>query len=455
MKELLQEIANSSIEQQVSLLPQALEHGESGLDFLIDSLNDPELEVRAKAYELLQHNQSQKVQQAIAFGLLINPGDKIYYIQESTMWFTDSDYFLSAREDSVRYLDTQDDYRNQNYKIVRFDQEVYVISYFPHYTNYQQAKSLATSLQNERILKHSVTEFDLEHDYNSIEQWCNLHKITKEVSKLQKEKDLEFNKYFGLLRENTNRFVIYWSTVEEYIKSIGNLELLNQLWQELVGSMVSICEVNFVKKTYLIIDAYYSRILEQRNYYIHHAGEDQDEFIGDNLISEKTETRFLLSTLCYLDLATRSLAYQLLKGINLDKAQQAIHQGVKLNPKDKIYSVYQSGVGFDDQMYYMLGDYIDYIDQLHSQITNSYKHDPRTYPQRIYCFTDKKQAQEAAENLHRKLIKKRKFPFEWRKENPSFDLKKWCLDNNITYKDERDEYKWGDIDSDTKIFFFF
>jgi hypothetical protein len=36
------------------LLPQALEHGESGIDFLIDSLNDPELEIREKAYELLQ-----------------------------------------------------------------------------------------------------------------------------------------------------------------------------------------------------------------------------------------------------------------------------------------------------------------------------------------------------------------------------------------------------------------
>jgi hypothetical protein len=31
MKELCQAIAKSSIEQQVSLLPQALEHGESGI----------------------------------------------------------------------------------------------------------------------------------------------------------------------------------------------------------------------------------------------------------------------------------------------------------------------------------------------------------------------------------------------------------------------------------------
>jgi ARM-like repeat domain, GUN4-N terminal len=67
MEELLQAIANSSIEQQVSLLPQALEYGESGIDFLIDRLNDPELEVRAKAYELLQDVESEKAQKAITF----------------------------------------------------------------------------------------------------------------------------------------------------------------------------------------------------------------------------------------------------------------------------------------------------------------------------------------------------------------------------------------------------
>ncbi len=135
----------------------------------------------------------------------------------------------------------------------------------------------------------------------------------------------------------------------------------------------------------------------------------------------------------------------MLKGINLDEAQQAIHQGVKLNSGDKIYSVYQSGVGFDDQMYYMLRDDIDYIEQLRSQINNSHEYDPRAYSQRIYCFTNKKQAEKAAETLHRKLIKEKKFALEWRKANPNFDLKKWCIDNDIAYKDEWDEYKWGGI----------
>jgi hypothetical protein len=40
MEELLQALASSSIEQQVSLLPQALEYGESGIDFLVKCLGD-------------------------------------------------------------------------------------------------------------------------------------------------------------------------------------------------------------------------------------------------------------------------------------------------------------------------------------------------------------------------------------------------------------------------------
>jgi hypothetical protein len=94
MEELLQAISNSSIEQQVSLLPQALEYEESGIDFLIDRLKDPELEVRAKAYELLQDVESAKAQQAIAPGLLLNSGDRVYSVYQSGTWFNDSGYYL-------------------------------------------------------------------------------------------------------------------------------------------------------------------------------------------------------------------------------------------------------------------------------------------------------------------------------------------------------------------------
>jgi hypothetical protein len=163
------------------------------------------------------------------------------------------------------------------------------------------------------------------------------------------------------------------------------------------------------------------------------------------LISEEAETRFLLNKLHHPNLATRILVYQLLKGIDAEEAQEAIYQGVQLNSGDKIYSVYQSGVGYTDLWYCVLWNGVDYLEQLDYQITNIYKDDPRVYSQRIYCFTDKKQAEAAAETLHRKLIKEKNFALEWRKANLNFDLKKWCIDNKVAYKDERSEQKLGDI----------
>ena len=85
MQELRNAIANSSVTEQISLLPQAIEYGELGIDFLIECLEDTELEIRAKAYQLLQDVDLQKTKDAIAPGLLLNPGDKIYYFCESTI----------------------------------------------------------------------------------------------------------------------------------------------------------------------------------------------------------------------------------------------------------------------------------------------------------------------------------------------------------------------------------
>ncbi|MGD1919732.1 MAG: hypothetical protein ACFCAD_13065 [Pleurocapsa sp.] len=183
MKDLLNAIANSSVMQQISLLPQALEYGELGIDFLIECLDDDELEIRAAAYNLLQDVDLEKAKNAIAPGLLFNPGDKIYYLYESTMWFTDSHYvfYQFTNEDLVSHLSTYGDYQNRGYKIVRFDKEAYIISYAPHYIDYQQAKASATSLQNKRILEHSIASFYMDEDYDTVRCWCDKHKIHKKV----------------------------------------------------------------------------------------------------------------------------------------------------------------------------------------------------------------------------------------------------------------------------------
>ena len=242
---LAQKIATSNTEEKVSLLPQALEYGELGIDLLIECLEDAELKVRATAYQLLHNVESEKARSAIAPGFLLNPGDKIY--------------------------------------------------------------------------------------------------------------------------------------IEEL-----------------------------------------------------------------SLSSEEAEINLLLTALNDSQLEIRSLAYRLLQEIDSEKAQQAIYQGMKLNPGDQIYSVYQAGMGFDDVMYYLVEDYVDYDHQLHILAGIDCNCDHRDYAKRKYCYTNKTQAEIAAETLHRQLIKEENVYLEWRRENPNFDLKKWCIDRNITYKDEWEQYELYD-----------
>ncbi|MEN9564896.1 MAG: hypothetical protein RLZZ69_92, partial [Cyanobacteriota bacterium] len=91
------------------MLPQALDYGDLGIELLIDRLNDPELEIRAKAYELLQDVELEKAQKAIAPGLLLNPGDIIYSVYRSAMWFTDSSYLV------FDYIDDSQAFREEIY----------------------------------------------------------------------------------------------------------------------------------------------------------------------------------------------------------------------------------------------------------------------------------------------------------------------------------------------------
>ena len=64
---------------------------------------------------------------------------------------------------------------------------------------------------------------------------------------------------------------------------------------------------------------------------------------------------------------------------------------------------------------------------------------------RVFCYLDFEQAEQAAETLHRKLIRKSGAAyggFRWEKENPDFDLKQWCLNNKLL-----SEQKWDKLPS--------
>lgn len=460
MKELLKAINSSTLAEKVSLLPQALKHGELGIDFLIDCLEAPELEIRATAYQLLQDIKSQKVQQAIAPGILFNPGDKIYHVVQSSMWFNDSFYSLYPSKTDSREINlcTQDDYRYQGYKIISFEETAYIIGYAPYYLNYDLAKSKAEFLHRKEIPGISISEFDLfnlKDQQKVIRQWCQRYQILEEVRCLQIKRDKQTgtDKWYQSLNIANNladsEFLL-WCTVEEYLKSIHNIDLLAQLWQDLIGKLAYVYETCFQKKTYLTIDPYYSQILSEPEGISRYLfGVDEEELSSS---SEEAEINSLLTALNNSKLETRSLAYQLLQGIDSKNAANAIYQGIKVNPGDKIYSVYQSGIGFDDETYYLHDD-VDYDEQIHYQITGTYQDNPNAYSRRMYGTTNKKKAEKIAELLHRELIKQNKLCLDWRKSNPRFNLKNWCRNNNVSYKKEWDECKipWDGLNSFTTI----
>lgn len=85
-----QQMTVANPEQRSQLLATATNYGEAGIDLLIDTLNnDPVLAVRATAYQLLPSVDSAKAKGAIANGVLLNPGDRIYSVYKSAIYFND------------------------------------------------------------------------------------------------------------------------------------------------------------------------------------------------------------------------------------------------------------------------------------------------------------------------------------------------------------------------------
>ena len=199
MEEFLSILENASPIEKADLLPLALEYDSSGINFLIKHLNDSELIVRATAYELLKNIELQQAQQAVAEGLLFNPGDTIYQVNQSAIYFNDSNYILFQDKNKTQsrpiyqiQLNTYEDYYNQGYKIVRFDESAYVMSKVPYYINYDEAQTAAESRHREILSQFSIEEF-AEYNANSqeeIKQWCFKYKVDeRDITNVKLEKD--------------------------------------------------------------------------------------------------------------------------------------------------------------------------------------------------------------------------------------------------------------------------
>ena len=440
MEELLNAIASSGAEQKASLLYKALEYGESGVNLLIESLKDSELIVRAKAYELLQNIQSETAQKAIAPGLMLNPEDKVYSVYQSGISFNDDGYSFN---DHVAYLDELDVLvYGEEYFYFHEEEEFCKSKRLFCYLNQQEAEEKAEALHKELIQKENIggLGFEWEQKDSSFEQWC-----------LDNQIDYDKNNWKSK------------SNVLDYLYLPENIELLSKFWKDGVGCFAFVQEEFIQQKVQLRIEEKLTQRTFEENIVAEFIARPKDhkqksfKFLVRAWESDRSKTYllpeflkygesgidFLIKCLDNRELQTRAKAYELLQDVDSVKARNAIIKGLILNPGDIIYSVYKSAMWFGDSSYIVF-DYIDDSEAFRKEIygkSEPDEDDGLAYCKhnRIFCYVNLEAAKQKAEYLHQQKSKEYGADFLfffWEKENPSFDLKQWCLNRNLLSEQE-------------------
>ncbi|MBW4473106.1 MAG: hypothetical protein KME45_22415 [Stenomitos rutilans HA7619-LM2] len=262
-----QRLEVASPDQKVELLPQSLSYGEAGIDLLVEAVNDAVLIVRATACQLLQKIDSPKAQQAIADGLLLNPGDRIYTVYESYLGYNDCWYYLA---DSVEEICRAYDGVNS---LSEFYNE-YQHGLVSQHLSQANAEIAAQVHHQWRALKENISDIGQNESFRLIE-WCKTNnvlvrlpgesrsafeqrinsfyslqndlKLGKEQQSIWKEwekDDYEIDDWWEIQRDLECKVV-------EILKSSQQYELLGQLWLEAVGCLAFVHEEIVTAPTYV------------------------------------------------------------------------------------------------------------------------------------------------------------------------------------------------------------
>ncbi|MGB3638132.1 MAG: hypothetical protein WBA39_11240 [Rivularia sp. (in: cyanobacteria)] len=239
-------------QQRVESLADALKYADAGIDLLIEALDDGEIEIRAKAFQLLQDVDSEKVKQIVNKGIPLKKGDKLYSVYESIIDYNDYCY------DLIDYIDDEDDY---------YDFEGQLLS---QHILKENAEAVALKYHCWRTLKEDILEIGwnecdgLREKFNII-SWCKNHNIPirlpdesnsqfeqRLIAKLNNIKvsqhiyqDVDINKYNWDIRNQLEVKTI------NYLKENHKFELLGQLWFDAVGKLAFVHEESIEKETYL------------------------------------------------------------------------------------------------------------------------------------------------------------------------------------------------------------
>ncbi|MBD2183992.1 hypothetical protein H6S82_11140 [Planktothrix sp. FACHB-1355] len=231
MEGLRRRFAASIVEERVAALSDALNYGDAGIDLLVEAMNEREIIVRVTAYKLLQNVSAAKAKKAIARGIPLNIGDRIYSVYKSDISYGDDWYYIT---DSINQY-YQKEYPLYKPGIDRSDKNLYYITnpedgMFKYYDDCEpkliSRHLFKESAEAEAVLFHAVRMLevnisDIWRDYpNPIEnfninEWCAANNVP--LTCQDDEEEFQFE-----------------TRVLQTLQNEKNLELLGQLW-ELIG----------------------------------------------------------------------------------------------------------------------------------------------------------------------------------------------------------------------------
>jgi hypothetical protein len=238
IEELQQQMEAAPPEQRSHLLAAAPNYGEAGIDLLIDRLtHDSALAVRALAYQLLQSVDSQKSTIAVANGVWLSAGDRIYSVYKSAVSYDDEYFELYDSFDSELIDDTNwsdfgytdyDEFCRDEDNNYGGDLESYIAKRVARYVSKAQADAAAEQLHIKLVREWDggTYSFHIRREVD-LADWCSVNQVLDTVATT----DLD--------------------DLCDQLKAAGNYELLGQLWRDSVGNFTFVREETVSESHYL------------------------------------------------------------------------------------------------------------------------------------------------------------------------------------------------------------
>ncbi|MEM7712607.1 MAG: hypothetical protein AAF349_03350 [Cyanobacteria bacterium P01_A01_bin.68] len=236
-------LETGNTQQRVDSLADAVKYDDAGVDLLIEALKDADIEVRAKAYELLKNQDSKKARKSIVNGIPLNIGDKVYCVYQSSLSYGDDWYYLDNEitdfyeEDYPFYKACIGDKEGYSFYITDSQKDIDLDEYYDPklifiFFDESEAQKAAKSLHLKRLLEIEDVEFgmiDTEKEPIDLDAWCQENRA--DFTRNNGEEDWKFlDRIFRILLKDKN------------------VEMLNKLWTDTVNGNLSFIHERIIDK---------------------------------------------------------------------------------------------------------------------------------------------------------------------------------------------------------------